>query len=91
MGRSGGPRSDDEAVWPGAPNAVWVEPMKATHLMSWGRLDTEEVGDVGDGGLAGGVDKLGEAVAGGRQVLDRGEDAGGFFKVGGVATWGSWR
>ncbi len=62
----------------------WL-PMKATHLMSCEALDAEEGGDVRDGAFAGGVDELGEAVAGGCEVVDGREGAGGFLEVGGVA------
>src|SRR5260370_564535 len=56
----------------------WSPPRKT-------RMGVEKGSDLFDGALAGGVDELGKAVSGGCEVFDRGEKAGGFFKVGGVA------
>jgi len=52
------------------------------------RGDVKEGADVGDGAHAGGGDELGGAVAGWREVFDRGEAGGGAFQIGGVAGGG---
>ena len=49
------------------------------------RSDAEERGDVGDGRFTGGLDQLRQAVAGGFEVDDRCEPAGGLFEVRRVA------